>query len=139
MMTAALISLHVLAAAFWVGATIFLVGFVGPAVARAGADGGAFMQSLVSHSRFPVALGIAGGTTVLSGVLIFWILSGGFAPAYMHSSTGMLISYGAACGTLAIVTGVITGRLQQRGRPFAIVTGVLLVSSLVLMTLGAHV
>ena len=56
----------------------------------------------------------------------------------MRSTTGILISCGAACGILPVVTGIITGRLQEKGAPFAVATGTLLVIALVCMTLGAH-
>jgi len=137
-MTAWLIALHVLAAAFWVGASLTLK-FVVDAVRRGGADAAAFMPTLMFRSGLARALGVAGATTILSGLAALWILSDGFNPAFMRSPTGMLISCGAACGILAVVTGIVTGRLQEKGAPFAIATGTLLVVALVCMTLGAHV
>ena len=133
-----LIALHVVAACFWAGATLFLVLFVGPTVVRAGADGGAFMQRLAVTSRFPVALGIAGATTILSGFVLMGLVSSGFQPAFFQSGMGRLLGAGAACGILAVVTGIVTGRMRERGAPFAMATAFLLVMALVLMTLGAH-
>ncbi len=137
-MTAWLIALHVLAAAFWVGASLTLK-FVVDAVRRGGVDAASFMPALMFRSRLALALGVAGATTILSGVAALWIVSGGFNPAFMRSTTGILISCGAACGILAVATGIITGRLQEKGAPFAVATGTLLVVALVCMTLGAHV
>jgi hypothetical protein len=139
MLTASLITLHVLAAAFWVGSTLALVGFIGPAAARSGIDTPSFMRSLMSGTRFELALALSGATTILSGIAALWIVSGGFNAGFMRSETGVLISCGAACGFLAIASGIITGRMQQRGAPFARATALLLVTALVFMTLGAHV
>jgi hypothetical protein len=137
-LTVWLIALHVLAAAFWAGAIVTLVGFVAPAAVRSGIDVPRFMSTLMFGARFQAALGIAGTTTILSGIAALWLVSGGFNRAFMSSTTGVLISCGAAAGILAVITGIITGRLQQRGVPFAYATGGLLVVALVCMTLGAH-
>jgi putative copper export protein len=133
-----LVVIHVLGAAFWFGAVLFLVGFVAPAVASAPAEGGPFMQRLVATSRFPVALGIAGGTTILSGLALFWIVSGGFSRAFVSSPPGMLLSTGAAAGILAVGTGVLAGRIRANGRSFAIATAVLLCTAIGLMTAATH-
>ncbi|HTV91860.1 MAG TPA: hypothetical protein VMG98_04000 [Verrucomicrobiae bacterium] len=133
-----LIALHVLAAAFWVGATLTLIGFVAPAAVRSGIDVPAFMRTLMFGARFQIALAFAGATTILSGIVALWIVSGGFNHGFMASANGILISCGAAAGILAVITGVVTGRLQQKGAPFAFATGALLVVALICMTLGAH-
>lgn len=138
-LTLTLIALHVLAAAFWLGSTLFLILFVGRAIASNPAEGGPFMQRLVLVSRFPTALAIAGATTIISGFWMFWIVSGGFSRGFMSSPTGIIISIGAACGIAATITGAITGRLRERGAPFALATATLLVSALVLMTVGSHI
>ncbi|MGB6986278.1 MAG: hypothetical protein WBD74_09940 [Candidatus Aquilonibacter sp.] len=137
-MTAWLIALHVLAAAFWVGASLTLIGFVVPAARRSGIDAPAFMRTLMFGVRFQVALALAGATTILSGIAVLWLVSAGFNRGFMASTNGILISCGAACGILAVVTGVVTGRLQQRGAAFAFATSALLVIALICMTLGAH-
>ena len=137
-MVAWLIALHVLAAAFWVGAFLTFIGFVVPAARSSGIDVPAFIRALMFGARLQGALALAGVTTILSGIVALWILSGGFNRGFMDSATGRLISFGATAGILAIVTGIITGRLQQKGAPFAYATGALLVIALICMTLGAH-
>ncbi|HEX8807196.1 MAG TPA: hypothetical protein VF741_09605 [Candidatus Aquilonibacter sp.] len=133
----ALIALHVLVAAFWVGASLTLK-FVVDAVRSSGVDAGHFMQNLMLRSRLAIALGVAGATTILSGLALLWIVSGGFNPAFMRSTTGVLISCGAACGILAVGTGITAGRLRERGASFGFATATLLVVAVVCMTLGAH-
>jgi hypothetical protein len=137
-MVAWLIALHVLAAAFWLGASLTLIGFVVPAVRRAGIDAPLFMRTLMLSSGFQRALGLAGATTILSGFLVLWLVSGGLNRGFMQSTNGVLIACGATAGILAVITGIITGRLQQKGAPFALATNALLVIALVCMTLGAH-
>jgi hypothetical protein len=137
-MTAWLLVLHVLVAAFWVGAYLAFIGFVIPAARRSGIDVPVFIRTLMIGTRFQAALGLAGGLTILSGIAALWFLSGGFNRAFMDSATGRWISWGATAGILAIVTGIITGRLQQRGALFAYTTGALLVIALLCMALAAH-
>ena len=133
-----LIALHVLAAALWAGSALFMTLFILPTVARSGAQGGAFMQLLLATNHFPVALGIAGATTILSGFGMFWIISGGFSPSFMRTPAGTMLSIGALCGILAAVMGAITGRMKERGAPFARAAAFLLLCALVLMTVGSH-
>ncbi len=132
------LAIHVLAAAFWLGSTILLVAVVTPALAAAGPEAAQTVAPQLFR-RVPPALGAAGAVTILSGLWLYWIVSGGFNPAFSHSTGGMLIGIGALCGIAAVVTGVITGRLQQAGRPFAMASIVLLVCALVLMIVGSRV
>ncbi|HEY5341474.1 MAG TPA: hypothetical protein VIK27_10645 [Candidatus Aquilonibacter sp.] len=136
---AALLALHVLAAAFWIGSTLMLTLFVVPAALRAGIDVPSFMQALFFGARLQLGFALVGATTVVTGMAALWIVSGGFGPTFMQSETGTLISLGAASGILAIVTGIVTRRLQEKGAPFAYATGALLVVALLSMVYGSHV
>jgi putative copper export protein len=136
---AALIAIHVLAAAFWVGSTLSLMLFVAPAAARSNIDVPSFMTTLMQGAKMQIAFAVAGATTILTGVVALGIVSGGFSPSFMSSETGVLISCGAACGILAIASGIAAGRFRERGGVFGAATGVLLVAALLCMSLGAHV
>ncbi len=136
---AALLALHVLAAAFWIGSTLMLTLFIVPATLRAGIDVPAFMQALFFGARLQLGFALAGAITIVTGIAALWIVSGGFGPRFMQSETGILICVGAASGILAIVTGIVTGRLQEKGAPFAYATGALLIVALVCMVYGSHV
>ncbi len=137
-MMIALLTIHVISAAFWFGSTILLVGVVTPALAASGPEAAQVVAPQLFR-RVPSALGIAGAVTILSGLWLYWIVSGGFNSGFAHSAGGMLIGIGAICGIAASVTGVITGRLQERGRPFAMASVVLLVCALTLMIVGSRV
>ncbi|MBV8637177.1 MAG: hypothetical protein JO322_03770 [Candidatus Eremiobacteraeota bacterium] len=137
-MMIALLAIHVLAAAFWLGSTLLLVGVVTPALAAAGPDVAQHFAPQL-FQRVPRALGVAGATTILSGLWLYWIVSGGFNSGFARSTGGGLIGIGALCGIAAVFTGIITGRLQERGRAFAVASAALLVCALTLMIVGSRV
>ncbi len=137
-MMIALLAIHVLAAAFWFGSTILLVAVVTPALAAAGPDAAQVVAPQL-FARVPRALGVAGATTILSGLWLYWIVSGGFDSVFAHSTGGTLIGIGALCGIGAVITGIMTARMQQRGAAFAMSTVVLLVCALTLMIVGSRV
>ena len=134
----ALLAIHVLAAAFWFGSTILLVAVVTPALAAAGPEAAQVVAPQLFR-RVPAALGVAGAVTIVSGLWLYWIVSGGLNSGFAHSTGGMLIDIGAICGIAASVTGAMTPRFRQHGRPFAMASVVLLVCALTLMIVGSRV
>jgi hypothetical protein len=52
---------HIVSGVFRVGTMLFVAGFLQPAVAAAGPDGGRVMQRLATATRFPTAVGAAAG------------------------------------------------------------------------------
>jgi uncharacterized membrane protein len=133
-MNVVILVLHVIAAATWFGATMLLVLVVAPALRAAGPDAAQVLAPQLFR-RVPPIMGVAGATTIISGIWMYALLGGGFA----RSTGGMLVSAGAACGILAIVTGIITGRMQTRGELFAGLTLLLLFCALTLMIVGSRV
>src|SRR5438034_5087899 len=63
--------IHILSGVFWAGATFFLVGFLQPVVAASGPEGGRLMQRLTSQKRFQMAMPVAAGLTILSGLALY--------------------------------------------------------------------
>ncbi|HET7921591.1 MAG TPA: hypothetical protein VFM15_02425 [Gammaproteobacteria bacterium] len=102
---------HIVAGVFWGGAVLLLAVCIGPAVDAAGAAGSAFMHKLMVEARFAMAMGISGGLTMLSGLIMYWMVSGGLASAWLTSTHGILISVGAICG---IATAVLGGAASKR-------------------------
>lgn len=98
---------HIIAGIFWAGAILIIAGFVRPAVDAAGPAGGMFMNKLTTETRFTVAMSAGGGLTVLSGLIMYWLVSGGFASAWLGSTHGILITLGAVCGLLAMIVGIV--------------------------------
>jgi hypothetical protein len=96
-------ALHVVLAAAWFGAALFITLYVGPAVEHAGpAEGGQLMTFLVRRG-LPKYMASIGGLTILIGFYLFWRLSGD--PAFPASHRGMAISAGALTGIIALVLG----------------------------------
>jgi uncharacterized membrane protein len=97
--------LHIGGGVFWAGATFVFAGFIEPTAGAAGQDGARFLQRLAG-GRYPVAMMVAGVTTVLAGIALLGIDSGGFQPAFMGSRLGVTLSIGGACGIVAAVVGI---------------------------------
>ncbi|MGD8828852.1 MAG: hypothetical protein PVG21_09130 [Gammaproteobacteria bacterium] len=98
---------HILAGAFWAGAVIFLAAFVAPAVEAAGPAGGSFMQKLMNETRFSQAMALSGALTVLSGLALYWFVSGHLSAAWILSGHGLAITAGGIGGILAALAGAL--------------------------------
>lgn len=102
--------LHVILAAAWFGVVVFMVFFLTPAVRQAGPAGGQVMGALVRRGFNNVMASIA-GTTVLTGVWLYWRFTGGFDPVVMHGHAGLAFGIGGLLGlTALIIGGSIVGR-----------------------------
>ena len=102
--------LHVLLAAIWLGSTVFITVLMMPAVEATGAAGGQVMTRMVKGALIKY-FAILGGTTTLTGIYLFWRLTGGFAPVISASRTGMVFGIGGVAGIIAtIMGGSVVGR-----------------------------
>ncbi len=97
--------IHIFSGVFWVGSLLVVTGFLQPAAASAGAEGGRFMQRLFNQTRFGPVQGIAGALTVLSGLLMYLRDSAGLQLAWITSPSGLVLTIGALAGILAGVVG----------------------------------
>ncbi len=97
-------TLHVLLAATWLGATAFASLFLLPAVTEAGAASGQVMIEL-HRKGLPAFFAAAGGTTVLTGLYLFWHFTGGFEMAISGSHAGIAFSVGGLAGLIALIIG----------------------------------
>jgi len=106
--------LHIGGGVFWAGATLLFAGFIEPAAAAAGPEGARFVQRL-AVSGYAAAMTVAGAMTVIAGIWLFSIDSGGFQPAFMGSRFGVMLSIGGLCGLLGAVVGLgVQGRNAAR-------------------------
>ena len=71
------------------------------------------MQHLMTGTRFRTAMGAAAGLTILSGLLMYAGVSGGFQLAWIASGTGLALTVGALAAILAAAGG---GRGGGAGR-----------------------
>lgn len=106
--------LHVLLAAVWIGATVFMSVLLMPAINEAGPAGGQVMIGLNKKGVTPFFAAL-GGLTVLTGIYLFWRFTGGFDPEISKTHAGMAFGIGGVCGILAtIIGGAIVGRSSKK-------------------------
>jgi uncharacterized membrane protein len=101
--------LHILSGIYWVGTMMFMTGFLFPALKDAGPDG-AKVGAALTNRRFPVIMPIVALVTILSGLWLFWRVSGGFQEPFMQSHMARTLSFGAACAIVAFIIGVAVVR-----------------------------
>ncbi len=113
---------HIFAAIFWMGTTLFMVAFLEPVIQALGPDGSKVMQKLSGGTRFPLAIALGGWITVIAGVLLYWPFTG-FSPAVMFGAR-LPLTIGALAGILAGFTGTLiqgrdSGQLTALGKKMA--------------------
>lgn len=84
---------------------IFMAAFVGPAVRDAGPDGAKVGAGLMKR-RITDVMPAAAVVTILSGLYLYWRVSGGFGSAYMGSPMGMTYGVGAVAAVVALILGL---------------------------------
>jgi len=105
--------LHVLVAAVWLGSTVFMSARLMPAIEASGPAGGQVMVTLNKRGLVPFFASLA-GTTVLTGILLYWRFTSGFDPALSQTHAGIAFGVGGACGLLALIFGAIIGRASTK-------------------------
>ncbi len=113
--------LHVASGVLWAGATWTLAGFLTPAVKEIGEPGREMMKELIQKRRLSDYLGIAGMTSVITGLWLYWRVSSGLHPTWILSGRGLSLTIGgiAALMTLGVGFRVIRTsalRMGQLGR-----------------------
>jgi hypothetical protein len=106
--------LHVLLAAIWVGATVFVTYLLMPVVESSGPAGGQIMMGLSRRKMTPF-FAVLGGTTVLTGIYLYWRFTGGFDPGISRSHAGLAFGIGGVAGIIAVVIGgSVVGRSANK-------------------------
>jgi len=105
---------HVLLAAVWIGATVFTSILLMPVIEGSGPIGGQLMQSLEKKGMTPFFAAL-GGTTVLTGIYLYWRFTAGFNPEISGTHAGMAFGIGGVCGILAVIIGgSVIGRSSRK-------------------------
>src|SRR5580765_6967206 len=105
---------HVLLAAIWVGATVLTSVLLMPVIEGSGPVGGQIMQSL-ERKGMTAFFAALGGTTVLTGIYLYWRFTGGFDPTVSSSHAGMAFGIGGVAGILAVIIGgSVIGRSSRK-------------------------
>jgi hypothetical protein len=96
---------HILLGVFWAGTIFFLVLFLGPSLRAAGPDGAPVMRELLRR-RFLDVMPVVAGLTIVTGLILYWSLSGGMAVGWMRSPFGLSLTVGGVASVLAFIIGV---------------------------------
>jgi uncharacterized membrane protein len=102
-------AVHVGLGVFWAGTMLFVATFLDPGVRASGPEGGRVMQAL-QRRRYLQTMLTVGTLTVLSGLVLYWRMSGGNPPGWMRSRYGMTLSIGALAGIGALGIGWFVSR-----------------------------
>lgn len=97
--------LHVGLGAFWFGAVMFNTVFLGPALGDIGPDAAKVGAAMIRR-KVMVYMPIAAITTILSGLYLYWRVSGGFRPEFMGSRQGQTLGVGALAAIVAVILGI---------------------------------
>jgi len=95
---------HVLTGVYWAGAIFLLVEFVEPSLRASGPAGGAVMRDMVRRGYLRT-IPIVAVLTAVSGLWLYWIVSGHLNSGWGHSPFGTSITVGAAAALVALVLG----------------------------------
>ena len=95
---------HIFSGTVWVGSAFFISLFLEPTVRAAGAEGGRFMEKLVTQTPLPKYMTVTSLLTVLTGITLY-ALDSNFALTWVLSREGLIFSLGALAGLGAYVTG----------------------------------
>jgi len=100
---------HILGGVWWVGAGLFTTFYLAPALKAAGpAAAGAVMGNMQKRHMFTV-MPIVATLTILSGVRLMMIVSGGDGDWFRHRA-GHTYSVAAAFAIIAFLTGLFVSR-----------------------------
>jgi hypothetical protein len=93
----------------WVGFMVYMVAFLMPALQTVGPAAGQVMAALQRRRLMAFMPGVA-LLTLLSGLRLYWIMSDGFSPAYVHSRMGMTFGIAGLLAITAFVLGMTVTR-----------------------------
>jgi hypothetical protein len=97
--------LHVLAGTMWAGGAVLIALYILPPARPAGPAGSAVLRELTAVRKLPEVLLGLGLVTILSGIYLLGVASGGFQPAWLHSGRGIGYLLGATAAVIAFATG----------------------------------
>ena len=97
--------IHVVGGALWVGMAIYTTVFLMPSIQDAGPDGGKVAAALQRRGILTL-LPVLALLTILSGVWLYWRLSGGLDGGFIRSGVGLGFGIGGLASIAAYVLGI---------------------------------
>jgi uncharacterized membrane protein len=101
---------HIVSGVFWAGTAMFFFFVLGPAMNATGDVGRKFGQYLVLKARMTAVIASTAGLTVMAGLSLYLIDSGGLTSPWMTSGAGIGFALGGLAGLVAFVLGIMFGR-----------------------------
>jgi uncharacterized membrane protein len=101
---------HVLGGIFWVGSGLFTTVFLAPALGQLGPAGAGPVMGALQQRRLFTILPVVAVLTILSGVRLLQIASGGFSPVYFDSRTGQTFLWSGVAAVIAFLLSLLVAR-----------------------------
>lgn len=106
-------ALHVAGGAIWFGTVIFGHFFLAPTMQTAGPSGAGFAAAMAKRGGIGRFMGPIAGTTILTGLIVYWQL--GYLRAPFASPSATLLTTGGILALIAMGFGTFAvGPLQKR-------------------------
>lgn len=104
--------IHIGAGVVWVGGTLIMTFFIGPTIGATGEAGQKFVGHLMNNLKFSNRMSAAAGSTVLAGLILYW-LDARAGEAWMRSSFSIGLGIGAAFAIIGMIFGILIGRTTK--------------------------
>ncbi len=99
--------IHICAGVLWAGWAFLSAGFIEPAARAAGPAGVKFMQALMGKTRLVQALTASPILVVLTGLLMYWRVSGNLNVHWLFSPAGLALTVGSLAGIIEFLFGLV--------------------------------
>jgi uncharacterized membrane protein len=111
-------AIHVLSGALWVGTAVYSAMFLVPAIMATGPAGGQVMRVIAQVRKFPAFINSVMGTTILTGLALYWVDSAGFQASWIGSRAGLAFTIGAVLGliTAGVAQFVAVPKVKRLGQ-----------------------
>lgn len=104
--------IHIVAGVFWVGGTLIMTYFVGPAVGATGESGQKVVGHLMNNLKFSQRMSAAAGLTILAGLILYG-LDARAGAAWLRSSFAIGLGIGAVFSFIGFAFGIMVGRTMK--------------------------
>ncbi len=102
--------IHIITSVCWAGGAFLIAWFLAPAVGASGEAGGSLMRNLTQGTKMVLYLNLASWLSILTGLYLYWIFSGGFNPTWITTSQGLAFTISGLTAVAALVIGQTVSR-----------------------------
>lgn len=104
--------IHIVGGVIWVGGTLTMTFFIGPAIGATGEAGQKFVGHLMNNLKFSNRMSAAAGLTILAGLILYG-LDARAGEAWVRSGFGIGLSIGAGFSLIGFGFGIMIGRTTK--------------------------